>query len=104
MSKQNDIEDFKIAITSTAKSISENQKLQIKFGSNEKASLDNLNIPNISDIFDKKKLKSVRALTDSQALRMKYSDVEIFNKYKPNGNLSSKLYDLSEILMYEMKK
>ena len=48
MSKQNDIEDFKIAITSTAKSISENQKLQIKFGSNEKASLDNLNIPNLS--------------------------------------------------------
>lgn len=101
MSKQNDIEDFKIAITSTAKSISENQKLQIKFGSNEKASLDNLNIPNISDIFDKKKLKSVRALTDSQALRMKYSDVEIFNKYKPNGNLSSKLYDLSERLRCE---
>ena len=101
MSKQNDIEDFKIAITSTAKSISENQKLQIKFGSNEKASLDNLNIPNISDIFDKKKLKSVRALTDSQALRMKYSDVEIFNKYKPNGNLSSKLYDLSERMRCE---
>ena len=101
MSKQNDIEDFKIAITSTAKSISDNQKLQIKFGSNEKASLDNLNIPNISDIFDKKKLKSVRALTDSQALRMKYSDVEIFNKYKPNGNLSSKLYDLSERMRCE---
>lgn len=101
MSKQNDIEDFKIAITSTAKSISENQKLQIKFGSNEKARLDNLNIPNISDIFDKKKLKSVRALTDSQALRMKYSDVEIFNKYKPNGNLSSKLYDLSERMRCE---
>ena len=42
-----------------------------------------------------------RAMADSEALRLKYSNNDIYNKYKPGGEISQKLYKIAEKIRYE---
>ena len=44
---------------------------------------------------------AVRAIADSEALRLKYSDKKIFNAYKPKGKLAGELYKIAEKIRYE---
>ena len=46
---------------------------------------------NINTDFDK-----LRAKVDSDALRKRYSNFQIFNKYEPANNNEKKLYEISE--------
>ena len=100
--KENRLEVFKSALISTIKSISEKKDCEIKFG---KSSLgDNkkvVNLPELNRIDSVKDFSLIRAKADSEALRLKYSDNEIFEKYKPKGEMSKKLYKIAEKIRYE---
>ena len=93
-------EKFKQAIISTVKVISDD--FQINSKNKNKISEDNLNIKNIENINDKKEFIKIRAETDSEALRRKFSDKTIFEKKMPTNQTCQSLYKLSEKIRYEM--
>ena len=43
----------------------------------------------------------MRAKADSEALRLKYSNEDIFNTYKPKGKVAEELYEIAEKIRYE---
>ena len=93
-------EKFKQAIISTVKVISDD--FQINSKNKNKISEENLNIKNIENIKDKKEFIKIRAETDSEALRRKFSDKTIFEKKMPTNQTCQSLYKLSEKIRYEM--
>ncbi|MDA9138083.1 cobalamin biosynthesis protein CobT [Candidatus Pelagibacter ubique] len=101
-SKENNFkEQFKQALISTAKVISEDYKLDVKKLdkdlSNKKT--DFFDVTNLSDKNDFVKL---RAETDSGALKKKFSNKEIFNKNLPNNPSCKSLYNIAEKIRYEL--
>ncbi len=96
--KETHLEVFKNALTSTVKSISEKKNCEITFGkpttnvSNDKV----INLPEIDKLEDIKDYSIFRAMADSEALRLKNSNSDIYNKYKPGGEISQKLYKIAE--------
>ena len=93
-------EKFKQAIISTVKVISDD--FQINSKNKNKITEENLNIKNIENIKDKKEFIKIRAETDSEALRRKFSDKTIFEKKMPTNQTCQSLYKLSEKIRYEM--
>ncbi|MDA8836694.1 cobalamin biosynthesis protein CobT [Candidatus Pelagibacter bacterium] len=101
-SKENNFkEQFKQALISTAKVISEDYKLDVKKLdkdlSNKKT--DFFDVTNLSNKNDFVKL---RAETDSGALKKKFSNKEIFNKNLPNNPSCKSLYNIAEKIRYEL--
>ena len=88
--EENFLEDFKRALTSTIKSISQQKDCEIKFGSSDKVLSKNVILPEIKKMEDFEEVTKVRATADSEALRLKYSSEEIFEQYKPRGKTAEK--------------
>ena len=92
-------EKFRIALTSTAKVISDdfdlNKKESEKNKSKDTSSIevDNINGPN--DFI------RLRAETDSSALKKKFSNDAIYKKNLPGNNSSRSLYNIAEKIRYE---
>ena len=42
--------------------------------------------------------EKIRAIADSESLIFRFSNKETFKKYQPEGNISKKLYEISEKL------
>ena len=101
MSKKNQIiEHFKTAISSTVKSISGNSKLEVSFGTSDNLEDANkIKLPEIESN-DINFLKS-RAFADSASLKIKYSNKNIFNAFEPKGDISKRLYIAAERIRYE---
>ena len=95
------LEDFKRALISTIKSISQKKDCEIKFGVPDKISVKNVNLPEIKKLENLDDIINVRGMADSEALRLKYSDKEIFELYKPRGKIAEKLYKIAEKVRYE---
>ncbi|MDC1280500.1 cobalamin biosynthesis protein CobT [Pelagibacteraceae bacterium] len=94
-------EQFKQAVISTAKVISEDYKLNIKkidrdSNPKKKNFFDLTNLSNKSDFI------RLRAEADSDALEKKFSNKEIFNKNLPNNPACKALYKLAEKVRYEI--
>ena len=101
-SKENNFkEQFKQALISTAKVISEDYKLDVK-------KIDKNFKPKKIDFFDVTNLSHkndfirLRAETDSGALKKKFSNKEIFNKNLPNNPSCKSLYNIAEKIRYEV--
>ena len=96
------LENFKTAISSTVKSISNSQKIEISFG-NEISDKNKytINLPNIERVSNKINFEEIRAAADSKSLRHRFSNNETFKKFEPEGNISKKLYDISEKIRCE---
>ena len=94
-------EQFKQALISTAKVISEDYKLDEKKINKdlESKKADFFDLTNLSNINDFIKL---RAETDSGALKKKFSNKEIFNKNEPNNPSCKSLYSIAEKIRYEV--
>ena len=103
MSKKEEyLENFKAAITSTAKSLSNTNEINISFGGQITKSEKNLiNLPDIENINKKINLDEIRALADSKSLKIRFSNKTTLKKYEPEGNISKKLYDISEKIRCE---
>ena len=94
-------EQFKQALISTIKVISEDykpdpKKLEKEIGSEKIDVFDVTNLSNKNDFI------KLRAQTDSQALKKKFSDKEIFNKNLPNNPSCKSLYNIAEKIRYEV--
>ena len=94
-------EQFKQALISTAKVISEDYKLDVKKIDKDLKSkkIDFFDLTNLSNKNDFIKL---RAETDSGALKKKFSNNEIFNKNLPNNLSCKSLYNIAEKIRYEV--
>ncbi len=101
--KETHLEVFKNALTSTVKSISEKKNCEITFGKpiSNVNNKNEINLPEIDKLEDIKDYSIFRAMADSEALRLKYSNSDIYDKYKPGGEISQKLYKIAEKIRYE---
>ena len=96
------LENFKKAITSTVKSIIGDQNIEVTFGSEiKKKNINVINLPNIQNVDNKIDYIKTRALADSEALKLRCSDINIYNSYEPQGNISKLLYEVAEKIRYE---
>ena len=96
------LEDFKRAITSTIKSIIGDEKVEVIFGNEvNKKNKRTIALPNLRGVDNKIDYIGTRALADSEALRLKCSDINIYNSFKPQGNISKLLYSVAEKIRYE---
>ena len=100
--KTEKIENFKIAITSTVKSIIGDQNIEVTFG-NEPSKKNNktVNLPSIKNASNVNDYIKARALADSEALKFKCSDFSVYNSFEPQGNMSKLLYAVAEKVRYE---
>ena len=94
-------ENFKQAIASTIKSISETSDCKISFGEKIKKDNKNVCLPEIKKLESSQDYFELRATADSEALRIRYSDIDIFEQYKPKGDKAKKLYEIAEKIRYE---
>jgi cobaltochelatase CobT len=94
-------EQFKQALTSTAKVISNDYRLNIKKFDKDlyTKEIDFFDVTNLSNKHDFVRL---RAETDSLALKKKFSDKEIFNKNLPKNPSCKSLYNIAEKIRYEI--
>ena len=96
------IENFKKAITSTIKSIIGDQHIEVIFNNEvNKKNKKTINLPSIEGVNNKIDYIKTRALADSEALRIKCSDINIYNSFEPRGNTSKLLYAVAEKIRYE---
>ena len=100
--KKNKIEDFKTAISSTVRSLSNLDKIEVYFGNQiSKSSQNSIKLPDLNHINNKFNHEEIRAIADSKSLRLRFSNQKIFEKYEPNGIMSKKLYEISEKIRCE---
>ena len=97
--KKEQLEDFKTAISSTVRSLTNSNKVEVSFGNqNTKISSKSIVLPELDDSLKKINFDEIRAIADSKSLLHRFSDNEILKKYEPKGNISKKLYKISEKL------
>ena len=94
-------EQFKKALISTAKVISEDYKLDEKKIEKDFTSkkIDFFDVTNLSN---KRDFTKLRAETDSGALKKKFSNKKIFNKNLPDNPSCKSLYNIAEKIRYEI--
>ena len=96
------IENFKTAIGSTIRSLSNSEKVEVSFGNqNVKTEKSLIKLPEIEKINNKINYNQIRALADSESLRLRFSNSNIFKTYEPEGSISKKLYKIAEKIRYE---
>ena len=100
--KDESLENFKKAITSTVKSIIGNPNIDVRFGKEiDQKNVNIINLPDVQSIKNKIDYTKTRALADSEALKLKCSDKNIYNSFEPQGNISKLLYAVAEKIRYE---
>ena len=103
MEKKTEIlENFKTAISSTIKSLSKSENVEVSFGNKDlKSKQSSIHLPDIEQINNKINYNQIRALADSESLKLRFSDNKIFKHYEPEGNISKKLYQIAEKVRFE---
>jgi len=94
-------ERFKIAVSSAAKAISENFELEVKFSNNAEIKKNLLTLPDIVDLKNVQDFINFRALADSEALKIKYTNKKTYLDNEPNGSMAKNLYKITEKIRYE---
>ena len=94
-------EQFKKALISTAKVISEDYKLDVK-KLDKDLSAKKIDFFDVTNLSNKNDFIRLRAETDSGALKKKFSNKEIFNKNLPNNPSCKSLYNITEKIRYEV--
>ncbi|MDB9705024.1 cobalamin biosynthesis protein CobT, partial [bacterium] len=101
-SKENNFkEQFKQALISTAKVISEDYKLDVK-KLDQSLSNKKIDFFDVTNLSSKNDFIRLRAETDSGALKKKFSNKDIFNKNLPNNPSCKSLYNIAEKIRYEV--
>ena len=94
-------EDFKSAIASTVKSISAQPDIKITFENKDNNDENTINLPEIKELKSIEEYSTIRAIADSKALKIRYTDKLIYNQNEPSGKLEKKLYETAEKIRYE---
>ena len=103
MEKKTEIlENFKTAIESTVRSLSNSENVEVSFGNEDSKSKDtSIKLPEVEQVNNKINYCQIRALADSKSLKLRFSDNKIYKIYEPEGNISKKLYKIAEKIRYE---
>ena len=100
--KKEKFEDFKTAISSTVRSISNSEKIEVSFGNQTpKSEKNSIKLPELNQINNKLNFDQIRAMADSKSLNFRFSNNNTFKQYEPTGNISKKLYEISEKIRCE---
>ncbi len=100
--KTEKLENFKTAIGSTIKSLSNSENIEISFGKqNVRSEKTTVRLPDIEEINNKINYEQIRALADSESLKIRFSSFKTFKSFEPEGNISKKLYKIAEQIRYE---
>ena len=100
--KKEKIEDFKTAISSTVRSISNSEKIEVYFGNQSpKSDKNSIKLPELDQINNKLNYNQIRAIADSKSLSFRFSNEKTFKQYEPAGNISKQLYRISEKIRCE---
>jgi len=94
-------EKFKQALISTAKVISEDYKIHLN-DKNKNSSSKNYNFFDLDNLNNKTDFIRLRAEVDSEALKKKFSNKDIYQKNLPKNISYKSLYDISEKIRYEL--
>ncbi len=94
-------ENFKQALISTAKVISEDYNIDFK-KIDKDSKLKKVNFFDMTNLSKKEDFTRLRAEADSGALKKKFSSAEIFNKNSPKNPSCKLLYDIAEKVRYEI--
>jgi len=101
MNKEDNLkEKFKQALISTVKVISDDYKLEKEV--NKNSSSKNYNFFELDNLNTKQDYIKLRAETDSEALKRKFSNIKIYQKNLPKNSSCRSLYDISEKIRYEV--
>ena len=92
-------EKFRQALISTVKVISDDYRPNID---KKNASSKNLNFFELDNLKNRHDFIRLRAETDSEALKKKFSNKEIYQKNLPSNSSYRSLYDVSEKIRYEL--
>ena len=100
--KKEKLEDFKTAISSTVRSLSNSEKIEVSFGNQiPKSEKNSIRLPELGQIDNKLNYSKIRAIADSKSLEFRFSDDETFKQFEPKGDVSKKLYRISEKIRCE---
>ena len=94
-------ERFKSAVSSAVKVISEKCDLEVKFGNNNSSKDNFLNLPEIINLKNIQDFTNLRAFADSEALKIKYTNKEVYVENEPSGAMAKSLYAIAEKIRYE---
>ncbi len=87
---------------STIKSLSNSENVEVSFGNKDlKSKKNSIRLPDIEQINNKINYNQIRALADSESLKIRFSNSKIFKSYEPEGNISKKLYKIAEKIRFE---
>ena len=101
MKKEDNVkEQFKQALISTIKVISDEYKDDVNIKKN--LSSKNYNFFELDNLNIKQDYIKLRAETDSEALKRKFSDKTVYKKNLPKNSSCKSLYDISEKIRYEI--
>ena len=100
--KKEKLENFKVAISSTVRSISNSNKIEVSFGNQSlKSDKNSIKLPEINGINNNINYDEIRAQADSKSLNFRFSNKKLLKKNEPNGAISKKLYNISEKIRCE---
>ena len=101
MNKEDNLkEKFKQALISTIKVISDEYRVKTELKKN--LSSKNYNFFELDNLSSKQDYIKLRAETDSEALKRKFSNKEIYKKNLPKNSSCRSLYDITEKIRYEL--
>ena len=103
MQKKSEIlNNFKTAISSTVKSLSNSENIEVAFGNQSlKSEKELIRLPELEEVNNKINFSKVRAIADSESLKLRFSNKQTLKLYEPSGNISKKLYEIAEKLRCE---
>ena len=94
--KEDTLDTFKRALSSTVKAIAEDKEIEVVFGGNSPSSKDKIILPEINNIFDLDNLSSIRGTADNEALIHKYRNNNTYSEFLPNKEKNKKIYESLE--------
>lgn len=100
MESEKKVEHFKIAISSTIKAISKKKELNIFFTETPAKELDKINLPKVN-FKSNSDFDYIRALSDSEALRIRHSNEKTYKKNEPSGTIAKNMFKSAEKIRYE---
>ena len=94
--KEDSLDTFKRALSSTVKAIAEDRELEVTFGVNSSSTQEIIVLPDINNIIDSVEISEIRGLADNAALIHRHRNTSIYNQFLPNKEKNKKIYESLE--------
>ena len=98
MSKHNlhNLEDFKRAVSSTVRAMSNDAEVEVSFGTSPAPSPGQLRLPMVYTDMSLDEIAELRGKGDSYSLHKRFHNQSLHNKYMPKGDLAQQVYNAIE--------